>query len=366
MTKTRIAVGVVVALVAAPGAPVAAQDDDYALAQLTPAYTQGPFFVSADADDDDDCGPSEAGMERIIEGELLRAGLETGPNEHGVVIASSTLSTEDSANVCAVVVQTDVRANALSPDGSEIRAVLSLGATALRTGPRSNMRQRVRDAIREHAANIATDILRARQRHRRAAEQGDVGAQYNLGVRYADGLGVPQDDREAVRWWRLAADQGHAGAQNDLGFMYDTGRGVPQDDREAVRWYRLAAEQGFARAQLNLGRKYLEGRGVAQDDRKAVRWYRLAAEQGHAGAQTAMGFMYANGLGVERDDAEAVRWYRLAADQGDAEGQFRLGGMYAEGRGVPQDDREAVRWYRLAAEQGDAEAQAALERLVVR
>ena len=59
-----------------------------------------------------------------------------------------------------------------------------------------------------------------------AAEQGHAGAQYNLGLRYATGRGVPEDDAEAVRWYRMAAEQGHAGAQYALGFMYATGRGV--------------------------------------------------------------------------------------------------------------------------------------------
>ncbi len=70
---------------------------------------------------------------------------------------------------------------------------------------------------------------------------------------YDNGQGVPEDDAEAVRWYRLAADQGNATAQFNLGVMYDTGRGVPQDDAEAVRWYRLAADQGDADAQFNLG-----------------------------------------------------------------------------------------------------------------
>ena len=70
---------------------------------------------------------------------------------------------------------------------------------------------------------------------------------------YANGEGVPQDDQEAVRWYRLAADQGLAQAQYNLGVMYANGEGVPQDDQEAVRWYRLAADQGLAQAQLNLG-----------------------------------------------------------------------------------------------------------------
>ena len=70
---------------------------------------------------------------------------------------------------------------------------------------------------------------------------------------------------------RERADQGDAGAQNNLGVMYDTGQGVPRDDAEAVRWYRLAAEQGHARAQFNLGVNYDNGEGVPEDDAEAVR-----------------------------------------------------------------------------------------------
>jgi TPR repeat protein len=54
------------------------------------------------------------------------------------------------------------------------------------------------------------DALRAR------AEQGDASAQHNLGVMYDNGQGVPEDDAEAVRWYRLAADRGLAGAQCGL------------------------------------------------------------------------------------------------------------------------------------------------------
>ena len=42
---------------------------------------------------------------------------------------------------------------------------------------------------------------------RALAEQGDADAQFNLGIMYANGRGVPQDDAEVVRWYRLAADQ---------------------------------------------------------------------------------------------------------------------------------------------------------------
>ena len=56
-------------------------------------------------------------------------------------------------------------------------------------------------------------------------------------------------------------------------------RGVPQDDTEAVRWFRLAADQGLAAAQFNLGVLYQEGEGVTQDLVAAHMWFSLAAEQ---------------------------------------------------------------------------------------
>ena len=82
---------------------------------------------------------------------------------------------------------------------------------------------------------------------RALAEAGTIEAQYSLGVKYDTGEGVPQDDAEAVRWYRLSAEQGHAGAQYSLGVKYDIGRGVPQDDAEAVRWYRRARRAGSRR-----------------------------------------------------------------------------------------------------------------------
>ena len=110
---------------------------------------------------------------------------------------------------------------------------------------------------------------------RHAAEQGDADAQFNLGVAYENGEGVPQDYAEAVRWYRLAAEQDNASAQFNLGLMYSNGEGVPQDYAESARWYRLAAEQGEASSQQNLGFLYDTGRGVPQDHAEAARWYRL-------------------------------------------------------------------------------------------
>ena len=109
------------------------------------------------------------------------------------------------------------------------------------------------------------------------AESGDATAQYNLGVMYQAGRGVPQDDAEAVKWTRLAADQGDANAQTSLGVMYYFGEGVPQDYAEAVKWFRLAADQGYTVAQENLGFMYRDGQGVPQDDVETYAWFSVAA-----------------------------------------------------------------------------------------
>ena len=83
---------------------------------------------------------------------------------------------------------------------------------------------------------------------------------FNLGVMYEIGEGVPQDHAVAASWYRKAAEQGNAGAQHNLGRMYAQGRGVPQDYAVAVKWYRMAAEQGHAEAKEALRKVGTKGK----------------------------------------------------------------------------------------------------------
>ena len=122
------------------------------------------------------------------------------------------------------------------------------------------------------------DYAAALRHLRPLADEGDVRAQYTLGLMYHHGRGVPRSDPEAMKWFRLAADHGHAPAQFNLGVIYSEGQGVTRDEAEAVRWYRSAAEQGNAEAQYNLGLAYAKGDGVAQSYVNAHMWFNLAAE----------------------------------------------------------------------------------------
>ena len=93
------------------------------------------------------------------------------------------------------------------------------------------------------AAYERGDYVSALREFRPLAEKGGASAQYNLGLMYDKGKGVPQGYAEAVKWYRQAAEQGHATAQYNLGVMYSKGEGVPQDYAQAHMWWNLAASK---------------------------------------------------------------------------------------------------------------------------
>ncbi len=199
--------------------------------------------------------------------------------------------------------------------------------------------------------------------YHKAADQGVVGAEVNLGVMYAYGKGVPLDFAQAISWYRKAAEQGDSDAEVNLGVLYAEGHGVPQDFAQAASWYRKAADQGNATAQDNLGYFYQHGEGVPQDFARALALYHKAADQGEVGAYTNLGVMYGEGQGVPKDYSKALFWYQKAADQGDEVAQFDLGVFYQNGFGVQKDLAQARMWYQKAADQGYDDAKRSLARL---
>ena len=94
------------------------------------------------------------------------------------------------------------------------------------------------------AAYVRKDYRTAFAGYKKLAEQGNAGAQFNLGQMYRSGEGVPKDEQQAVVWYRKAAEQGNAGAQLKLGAIYVLGRGVPENLQSAYFWLLLASAQG--------------------------------------------------------------------------------------------------------------------------
>ena len=145
-------------------------------------------------------------------------------------------------------------------------------------------------------------------------DTGSGADAHKLAIIYGYGA---KDYKETLRRFRRAAEQGNVTAQLELGLLYDKGTGVPQDHKEAARWYRMAAENGDATAQFNLGLLFFKGEGVRQDDQEAVHWFRQAAEQNHTSAQYNLAYMYYFGRGVLQDSVQAHMWLDLAARHGE-------------------------------------------------
>ena len=235
-----------------------------------------------------------------------------------------------------------------------------------------------------NSEGVPEDKTEAVRWFRMAAEQGNAHAQFWLGACYCNGVGVNEDKTEGVKWLRKAVEQGQEKAidflrqidraANEISTLhtkaergdveaqillidyYSDGIAVPPNYEEALKWLRKAAEQGNAHAQYLLGAVYYRGEYVSQNYAEAVQWFHRAATQGHVEAKALLGDCYCSGFGVSKNDTEAMRWYREAAEQGHANAQVSLGVFYFNGVGVRENKTEAVKWFRKAAEQGHENA----------
>ena len=226
----------------------------------------------------------------------------------------------------------------------------------------------------------------------KAAQQGHLFAQFELGLMNEEGTGVPRDPGQAALWYQNAATHGHARAAFRLSYLYFAGDGVPQDsslaaawcrvaaegglpyaqhvlggligsnekpddDWEAVLWLQRASDQRYAQATFELGRMYYRGQGVERSFEKAIELWEPLAEAGMPDAQASLAYVYQHGHGRDKDLDRAVRLYAEAAAQGQRDAIQNLAVIYASGRGTEQDFRKARELWEVLAEQGDDDAQ---------
>ena len=116
------------------------------------------------------------------------------------------------------------------------------------------------------------DYVGAAKEWRPLAEMGDPIAQFNLGLLYLDGHGVPQSSMEAANWFRRAAEQDYVQAQHNLGAMYGSGQGVKRDLVQAYKWLNICAAKGNGGCvtQRDLIAKKLKPAQVAEGQRLAT------------------------------------------------------------------------------------------------
>lgn len=216
----------------------------------------------------------------------------------------------------------------------------------------------------------------------KAAEEGDIDAQLELGNLYEDGEQVERNYDEAFKWYEKAAKQGNAYAQFAMGDMYYDEFHKKKTNSIGVRWFKKAAAQGNEYAMEKLGDAYYHGGGVRRNYEEAVKWYKKAADYNLGWSIQRLGDMYYYGEGVEQSFDEAYKWYCKAEELNDFVGVIdididgmyvngevplkyhkkdlkkfknnadkdwhackRLGAMYHNGMGVKPNDKIARRWY---------------------
>jgi uncharacterized protein len=162
-----------------------------------------------------------------------------------------------------------------------------------------------------------------------SARNGDVGAAWELGRKYADGDGVKPNDQRAFEYFSGLADS-HADEETgtvralfianafvELGRYYLVG--IPDYIKpDAVHAYEIfnyaATYFGDPDAQYHLGRMYLDGQGVGKNTKQAVRWLFAAANKRQYQAQAVFGALLFTGQSVARDAARGIMWLILARD----------------------------------------------------
>ena len=224
----------------------------------------------------------------------------------------------------------------------------------------------------------------------KAAEQGMVNAQVEIGRAYYSGRGVAVDKNQAVNWFRKAAEQGSVQGELCLGLCNKYGEGVPINADEAVKWLTQAANHNDATAQFELGCCYSEYGGMdgaPKNNVLAYKWLSLAKAQGKQGAidggqagmdalqyvsfymspeqkseaqKLAADFVPQNDnvqAAVPNPAANQLKNDKTLAESGDVQAELRLGLRYKHGEGVPINADEAVKWLTQAANHNDATAQ---------
>lgn len=167
--------------------------------------------------------------------------------------------------------------------------------------------------------------------YRRAAELGHQRAAYRLALCHQHGLGVVQDDLQAMNWLRKAA--GLMEAKLAMGDMYYYGHGPAPQQRDlcaALGWYQQAVEQQEdAYAMYSLGHCLLHGEGCPASEasrQRGLHWLEKAAQLGEVHAQYELGHAHVLGATAAADPQRGQYWLGLAAAQGHAAARELLQG----------------------------------------
>lgn len=178
-----------------------------------------------------------------------------------------------------------------------------------------------------------------------------------MGVAFAAGRGVPQDDHMAVRMFRLGCDLDDGYSCFYLAQAYRGARGVQPNQSEELLMFTRACELDVGAACRDAGDLYTTGfGGMPPDGSTAGLWYQMGCDAKDGASCASAGLWYERGdmFGVDNQKAQAL--FKQACDLGSGRGCALLGVRYDKGvEGLKRDTTRAAALFNLACLHEDAE-----------
>lgn len=188
---------------------------------------------------------------------------------------------------------------------------------------------------------------------RKSADQGHLKAQYELGIRYCRGFGVPKIRSEGLKWLEASAKAGNIEAALELAWAhhdyFKSGcspyfRTEQKSPYDARKWFKFAAELGSLEGMTFYGKMLSFGEGGYENKTEAIKWLIKPAEEGGSYAQFYLGSILLDKSKTPAEEKNAADWLTKSANNGNAFAQYELFNLYSIGRGVEYDKDKSIKW----------------------
>ena len=191
----------------------------------------------------------------------------------------------------------------------------------------------------------------------KAADQGDLDAEFTLGYNYFTGEMLEINNDKAFEFFTRAANKGHIQAKVYLGRCYASGYGTVQDFQKAFQCYQAAAETNDIYGLFMVGQYLIDGRAGKLDHESATHYFERAAALGDMDSQARLAQLHIYGKGGTVNVAKGLAMLQAPLQQKNATALYTMAILYETGLGVPQDLVKCRSYFQQAAEFGTADAQ---------
>lgn len=220
------------------------------------------------------------------------------------------------------------------------------------------------------------------------AIDGDIDAQFSIGMMYKLGKKIPRDIMSSNEWFERASKKGHAEAQFELAENLGMESFRTVSNPNVIKWLKLSSDGGINRAHLELGKSYVRGWYGLEVNKKLARKYiskaaiayQKKAIDGIPEAEYLWGDFLSSGYGkyvdgydfsdeaLERE--KGLRWILKSAKKGHVEAMHHAGAIYysktfsfGKSLVLQSNYQKAIQWLEKAAEKENADALELLSRM---